>query len=73
MDKERFERADQNKDGNLDRVEYNHFLHPYNYEHMQDLELKEIMMDYDKDRDGVVSFDEFIKNEEGKTGFINAK
>ena len=71
LDKEKFERADKNKDGNLDEAEYATFLHPYNHEQMRDLELKEILLDYDKNKDGAISFEEFLGNGEGTFKFYN--
>ena len=70
LDKEKFERADRNKDGNLNEAEYSAFLHPYNHDHMRDLELKEILLDYDKNKDGAISFDEFLGDAEGYLFFV---
>ncbi len=41
-------------------------MHPYNFDHMRDLELKEILLDYDKDQDGLISFIEFLGEGEGQ-------
>ena len=70
LDKEKYERADKNKDGNLNEAEYSAFLHPYNHDHMRDLELKEILLDYDKNKDGAISFDEFLGDAEGYFFFV---
>ena len=53
-------------DGFLEAKEYVTFMHPYNFDHMRDLELKEILLDYDKDSDGLISFIEFIGEGEGR-------
>ena len=53
-------------DGFLESKEYVTFMHPYNFDHMRDLELKEILLDYDKDSDGLISFTEFIGEGEGR-------
>ncbi len=60
LDREKFVRADKNGDFQLSLDEYSVFLHPFNHAGMRDLELKEILLDYDKDKDGSISFEEFM-------------
>ncbi|KAL4236212.1 EF-hand domain pair [Mactra antiquata] len=60
-DEERkFNAADVNKDGYLDKDEFVAFYHPYNYEHMHHIELQRVMNDHDKDKDGFLSLEEFL-------------
>lgn len=47
-------------DGGLDVVEYGSFLHPSNYPHMRQYELKVSMDRVDQDADGFLSFDEYL-------------
>ncbi len=67
LDKEKFERADSNQDGGLSQEEFNAFLHPYNFEDMRDLELKEVLIDYDKNKDGTINLEEFLGDGEGES------
>jgi Ca2+-binding EF-hand superfamily protein len=59
-DRERFQRADINKDSVLDPDEYAAFLHPLDYPHMQDYELDRLIADYDKNHDNYVNFIEYL-------------
>lgn len=56
----KFKAADVNKDGELDREEYVAFYHPYNYAHMHNIEVERVLREHDKDKDGLLSFKEFI-------------
>lgn len=56
----KFETADVNKDDSLDREEFVAFYHPYNYEHMHNIELQRVMNDHDKNKDGLLSLEEFL-------------
>lgn len=56
----KFYLADRNGDTKLDVAEYAAFLHPQNYDHMHDLEIDNALVDYDKNRDGFVSFAEYL-------------
>lgn len=56
----KFKAADTNGDGGLDVAEYSAFLHPQNYEHMHGLEIDRTLVDYDKNGDGVVTFEEYL-------------
>ncbi|GFR92796.1 calumenin-B, partial [Elysia marginata] len=59
-DEARFNVADQNKDGSLDAAEYMAFFQPYDFPHMFEVEMAKTMKDFDKDKDGFVSKQEFI-------------
>lgn len=56
----KFEVADINKDGMLDRDEFVAFYHPYSYEHMHIVELERVMNEHDKNKDGFLSLEEFV-------------
>ncbi|XP_060069919.1 reticulocalbin-2-like [Ylistrum balloti] len=62
-DEEKFKIADLNKDEVLDAEEYRAFTHPYDYEHMHEIELTRAQKDYDKDGDGHISKQEFVKRD----------
>ena len=64
LDKEKFETADVNKDGVLDKDEYAPFMYPYDYEHMHAVELKRVMRDYDKNKDELISLKEYRQEED---------
>lgn len=59
-EKRKFEAADVNNDGFLERDEFIAFYHPYNYEHMHQIELQRVMKDHDKNNDGLLSLEEFL-------------
>lgn len=59
-DKKRFQRADTNEDGTLDKKEFNMFIHPEEYKEMRDLVVEETLEDIDKDKDGSITMDEYI-------------
>lgn len=59
-DQRRWGLADENGDGELTKLEFKHFLHPEEVEHMKDLVVQETIDDIDKDGDGKVSIDEYI-------------
>jgi Ca2+-binding EF-hand superfamily protein len=59
-DQRRFNMADLNKDGALDRVEFQAFVHPEEHTHMQDIVLEETLEDMDKGKDGKLSIHDFI-------------
>ena len=48
------------KDGSLDDKEYLAFFQPYDFPHMYEVEMAKTMKDFDKDKDGFVSKEEFI-------------
>ena len=68
-EEKKFKAADENKDGFLDKSEFNAFYHPYSHEHMHHFEIDRTMHDNDKNKDGVLSMDEFIAN--GKSCFLH--
>jgi len=59
-EEDKFYLADRSGDSKLDVIEYAAFLHPQNYEYMHDHEIDSALVDYDKNRDGVVSFAEYL-------------
>jgi len=59
-DKRRFDRADADLNGKLNSEEFASFLHPENHEHMKGLVVEETLEDIDKDKDGVISLEEYI-------------
>jgi len=59
-DEPRFKLADKNADGKLDKDEFNAFLHPENHEHMKPLVVKETLQDVDKNKDGFISYEEYM-------------
>lgn len=61
-DKRRWDMADANKDGSLAKDEFMDFLHPEESFKMQSVVIEETLEDIDKDKDGKVSFDEYISD-----------
>ena len=59
-DEKRWEKADTNNDGHMDKKEFADFLHPEDAHHMRDIVIEETLEDIDKDNDGVISLDEYI-------------
>lgn len=59
-DQKRWNVADVNKDGELDKEEYTCFMHPEDCAHMKDIVVEETIADIDKDGDGLISLDEYI-------------
>lgn len=59
-DEKRWKAADENGDNALTLKELQAFLHPEEYPHMKDVVLEETVVDIDKDKDGVISLDEYI-------------
>ena len=47
-DKRRWGLADENGDGSLTKVEFKHFLHPEEVDHMKELVVQETIDDIDK-------------------------
>ena len=54
-DKRRWHTADEDKDGTLNKLEFKHFLHPEESDHMRDIVVSETLDDIDKDGDGLIS------------------
>ena len=65
-DRHRWERADTDKDDKLTKEEYTAFLHPEEYDHMKDVVVDETLEDIDKDKDGVVSMEEYLGKRIGR-------
>jgi len=59
-DRRRWDSADENKDGHLNKFEFKHFLHPEESDHMRDIVISETVDDIDKDGDGQISLAEYI-------------
>ncbi|ESO97522.1 hypothetical protein LOTGIDRAFT_103470 [Lottia gigantea] len=59
-DKRRWERADTDKDNQLNKEEFSNFLHPEDAEHMREIVVLETLEDIDKDKDGFINEDEYI-------------
>merc|ERR1712168_844712 len=59
-DEPRFKLADKNADGKLDAEEFNAFLHPEYHDHMKPQVVKETMQDVDKNKDGFISYEEYM-------------
>lgn len=59
-DKRRWEKADEDNDGALNREEFTNFLHPEESSGMRDIVVLETLEDVDKDKDGKISVDEYI-------------
>ncbi|XP_066030943.1 reticulocalbin-3-like isoform X2 [Chamaea fasciata] len=56
----RFLAADGDGDGRLQEPELDAFLHPEDFQHLQDLVAKETIEDLDRDGDGFIQVDEYI-------------
>ena len=54
-DRKRWHTADEDKDGTLNKLEFKHFLHPEESDHMRDIVVSETLDDIDKDGDGLIS------------------
>jgi len=59
-DRRRFDRADADRDTQLNIKEFAAFLHPESDESMKGIVVEEVMEDMDKDSDGRISLEEFI-------------
>lgn len=59
----RFQAADRNNDGKLDRSEFVPFIHPFRHEHMVGHLVEDQLVLYDRDQDGTLSLDEFTSKE----------
>lgn len=59
-DKRRWAKADENGDGLLTKAEFTSFLHPEEVDHMKDVVIEETLEDIDKNKDGVISLEEYI-------------
>lgn len=59
-DKTLFLAADTDNDGMLDELEFQYFYIPEDYPHMKPAILRGVMDRLDTDKDGSITFDEFI-------------
>ncbi|XP_003385607.1 PREDICTED: calumenin-like [Amphimedon queenslandica] len=59
-DKRRFDSADKDNDGSLNKEEFGTFLHPEDNDHMRDIVIDEAMEDMDKDKDGFIALQEYV-------------
>ncbi|KFM58050.1 Reticulocalbin-2, partial [Stegodyphus mimosarum] len=66
-DKELFEAADVNKDGILDKSEFPAFSHPEEFERMYQVVYEQAMRKRDADKDGFLSFEEYVADTYGAT------
>ncbi|CAL1273633.1 unnamed protein product [Larinioides sclopetarius] len=64
-DRELFKAADLNGDGILDKSEYPAFSHPEEFERMHQVVYEQAMRKRDKNKDGYLSFEEFIADNHG--------
>ncbi|XP_041833197.1 calumenin-A-like isoform X3 [Melanotaenia boesemani] len=60
-DERRFRVADRNGDLIADKEEFTAFLHPEDYEHMNDVVVQETIEDIDKNGDGFIDLKEYIE------------
>ena len=51
-EKRKFDAADRDKNGKMDRDEYVNFEHPEEADYMEEIAIDEILEDLDKDEDG---------------------
>ncbi|ESN89992.1 hypothetical protein HELRODRAFT_186226 [Helobdella robusta] len=61
-DLRRWQQADRDKNGHLSIDEFTDFLHPEEANHMKELVVQETIEDIDKDNDGKISIEEYIKD-----------
>jgi Ca2+-binding EF-hand superfamily protein len=59
-DRLRFTKADENRNGRLNKREYADFIHPEQSPRMKDLFITETIEDIDKNKDGFISLEEFL-------------
>ena len=78
-DHRRWNLADLDNDGELNREEFKAFLHPEDQDHMRDIVVTETLEDIDKDGDGSINVEEYIgdmyrdDDSEGAEGLIIIK
>ncbi|CAK8698100.1 unnamed protein product [Clavelina lepadiformis] len=61
-DERRWDKADTNGDKHCDLDEFKAFLHPEEFPHMIDVVVQETMDDIDKNKDGLLSLEEYIND-----------
>lgn len=59
-DKRRWGKADQDNDGLLTKDEFSDFLHPEEAKHMQHVVVDETFEEIDKNKDGIISLEEYV-------------
>nr|XP_034311901.1 calumenin isoform X1 [Crassostrea gigas] len=59
-DKKRFDAADLDKDGALKKDEFVAYLYPADFPHMHDVEMERTLQDHDKNKDGIITKEEFL-------------
>lgn len=57
----RFQDADSNKDGRLDRKEFVPFIHPFRHEQMIGHLVEDQLVLYDQNQDGMISLEEYTR------------
>lgn len=65
-EKQRWKMADLDQDGKLSREEFSAFYHPWDHEQTHDAVVQETIEDMDKDKDGVISLREYLKEVQPK-------
>jgi len=61
-DRRRWQVSDKSKDDALDKDEYTCFMHPESCDEMKDVIVSETIEDIDKNKDGVVELEEYIRD-----------
>ena len=61
-DERRWEKADGDRDGFLNKIEFQSFLHPEDHPDMVDIVVLETLEDMDQDKDGGISEAEYIRD-----------
>ena len=60
LEQRRWKAADLDQDGKLTREEYAAMYYPWEYKHMHDTVAQENLEDMDKDKDGLLSLQEYL-------------
>ncbi len=58
--KAKFDSADVDKDGSLDKEEFGLYVHPHRHDNMIEHLIKDQLMMYDKNEDGMISRKEYL-------------
>ncbi|VDP78896.1 unnamed protein product [Echinostoma caproni] len=62
QEKVKFDSADLDKNGLLNETEYAAFEYPHNYPHMAPYEIIHTLKDFDRDKDGLISEEEYLQD-----------
>ena len=62
LEKRRWKAADLDQDGKLTREEFSAMYYPWDHKHMHDAVAQENLEDMDKDKDGILSLQEYLGN-----------